>query len=825
MSELQLKVALKDNATGGLEKLKHNVKGFADDFKKATPHVEGTTASILRLATGVAVGNLAVLALRKTIQELGQQFTLTTQAASTMQSALIGLSSVSAAFGESQLEARDAAMSLSEDGLMSVTESAEGLKNLLATGFNLGESIELMDAFKDAAAFNRQGTLEFGQAIVGATQGIKNQNSIMVDNVGITKNLSVIAKEAGLKMEDLGRIASDTGLRQKFLNGILDEAAVFAGDAARAADTFQGAQSRLRTSIFNLRASIGSALLPALTLLLNAFADNAKSINDVIGPALERLAIKLVKAVTFLRQLGASAVAVGKSIFTLSTQPLRELGDTLENISDQGVDAIKRIQTEGLKGFTDVARDALDRTTSMVSEAAKKIREAIEKENERFQLSLAKQARQFEESLKDMVIGHREKTADLEKDIENENVTHKERLAERVEDFAKSMRLIEERHKERVERIEDQIAKEEKSLEDAIEKIIDKNKDQMEQFKIAGQERLNDLTRRLDTEIAKGKLSNAKKVKDLTDMLAKEKIALEDQTKVREEIIQKDIENEKDSRQERIDDLQEELDDENVAVIEAREEKETEYEKETNKIKNEHQKRLASLVEQLNAEKEIQKLHSEDFARFQDAVREDDIARLKRKFAEERKLNEENHQRKLRDIAKRAQEEAATMQAAQVRSDQSSLAQANQQAQQATQNVQQTGQQLSDAINSSVDIPSSFNAPPVSGGSAQPTSGGGGFISNLVTGITNIGKNIYSGIKGFFGFQHGGEFTVGGQGGPDSQLVAFKATPGEKVIVNQPGESRQGITLNMPVQVVSSEVDVDLIAEKMMFNLNKEGLL
>ena len=33
------------------------------------------------------------------------------------------------------------------------------------------------------------------------------------------------------------------------------------------------------------------------------------------------------------------------------------------------------------------------------------------------------------------------------------------------------------------------------------------------------------------------------------------------------------------------------------------------------------------------------------------------------------------------------------------------------------------------------------------------------------------------------GFQHGGSFTVSGAGGPDSQLVAFRATPGEKVTV------------------------------------------
>jgi len=39
---------------------------------------------------------------------------------------------------------------------------------------------------------------------------------------------------------------------------------------------------------------------------------------------------------------------------------------------------------------------------------------------------------------------------------------------------------------------------------------------------------------------------------------------------------------------------------------------------------------------------------------------------------------------------------------------------------------------------------------------------------------------------GLPGFQHGGSFRVGGVGGPDSQLVAFKASPGEQVTVAPP---------------------------------------
>jgi antibiotic biosynthesis monooxygenase (ABM) superfamily enzyme len=39
------------------------------------------------------------------------------------------------------------------------------------------------------------------------------------------------------------------------------------------------------------------------------------------------------------------------------------------------------------------------------------------------------------------------------------------------------------------------------------------------------------------------------------------------------------------------------------------------------------------------------------------------------------------------------------------------------------------------------------------------------------------------------GFASGGSFTVGGQGGTDSQMVSFMATPGEMVNVATPGQS------------------------------------
>lgn len=53
---------------------------------------------------------------------------------------------------------------------------------------------------------------------------------------------------------------------------------------------------------------------------------------------------------------------------------------------------------------------------------------------------------------------------------------------------------------------------------------------------------------------------------------------------------------------------------------------------------------------------------------------------------------------------------------------------------------------------------------------------------------TGIGRAILGTPK----FRTGGQFGVGGSGGPDSKLVAFRASPGEQVSVTRPGQRFAG---------------------------------
>jgi hypothetical protein len=80
------------------------------------------------------------------------------------------------------------------------------------------------------------------------------------------------------------------------------------------------------------------------------------------------------------------------------------------------------------------------------------------------------------------------------------------------------------------------------------------------------------------------------------------------------------------------------------------------------------------------------------------------------------------------------------------------------------------------------------------------------------------------------GFASGGSFTVGGQGGTDSQMVGFRATPGEMVEVRQPGHADNNQRMDTQALVEaferaarSNRVDYQQLSESISQALDRKG--
>ena len=70
----------------------------------------------------------------------------------------------------------------------------------------------------------------------------------------------------------------------------------------------------------------------------------------------------------------------------------------------------------------------------------------------------------------------------------------------------------------------------------------------------------------------------------------------------------------------------------------------------------------------------------------------------------------------------------------------------------------------------------------------------------LVRLTIRMGISMALSAAGAPGFAQGGAFMVGGNGGTDSQLVTFRATPGERVSIQTPQQQQnQGNGNNSPV--------------------------
>lgn len=284
---------------------------FASKSKQAGTEADNFSEKLKNsTAQLAALGAIATVALTQVVGMLDKAV----DAAVRQQNALMGLASVAKGTGNDINATTKAAKDLSADGLMPLGDAALGLKNLLASGFSLPQAIRLMEAFKDSAAFGRQGSLEFGQAIASATEGIKNGNSILVDNAGVTKNLSNILVDAGYSAQDLAKAGQDAGVRMALFNGIVAETKNQTGDAAKLSESFGGAQARLTTQTTNLQVAIGTALQPVLQKLMDIISPIVQGIMDWVknNPALAAaIAVATVVTLALAAAIGLVAAAIG----------------------------------------------------------------------------------------------------------------------------------------------------------------------------------------------------------------------------------------------------------------------------------------------------------------------------------------------------------------------------------------------------------------------------------------------------------------------------------------------------------------------------------
>lgn len=234
--------------------------------------------------------------------------------ASKVQSAFTGLNSIVQGTGNSFAQAQDFINKYTADGLVSIEETATAYKNLLSRGYDTSQIEDVLSRLKDSAAFGRQASYDLGEAVVTATEGLKNENSILVDNAGVTKNVAKMWEEYA---KSIGKSSNDLTQAEKIqaeYTGIMNETRFQVGDATAYTKTFSGQIQQLKFNFNQMTVAIGKVVtpiaqlfIPVINSAINAITSLFKKLQVVMSTFGLKMPDVVQKTNNSISMIGASA--------------------------------------------------------------------------------------------------------------------------------------------------------------------------------------------------------------------------------------------------------------------------------------------------------------------------------------------------------------------------------------------------------------------------------------------------------------------------------------------------------------------------------------
>ena len=278
-------------------------------LKKGIGSVSGSLGG-LKTVLGKMAGLIATAFSVTAIVRFGAE---SSKAAMELSNVLQGLQSIVEGQGRSFSKAKAFLDEYVKDGLIPMTNAVTAYKNLAARGYDDSQIQQTLIALKDASAFGRQASYSMGEAVQSATEGLKNENSILVDNAGVTKN---VAKMWDDYAKSIGTTAANLTQQQKIqaeVTGILEESKFQTGDAAKVAGTLSGQLQQLSFNFNNLKVAVGNAinpivqsLIPVINNAVNALTRFANSIASVVGAFFGKVSVQ-TEAISEAASAGAEA--------------------------------------------------------------------------------------------------------------------------------------------------------------------------------------------------------------------------------------------------------------------------------------------------------------------------------------------------------------------------------------------------------------------------------------------------------------------------------------------------------------------------------------
>lgn len=355
---------------GGLD-----MSSFYKNMKQSQKQITGFQKSIstsMKLVgasiTGIAFGSFIKNSL---------------DAASSLESAMTGLTSIVEGQGRDINRAKSYINDYVKDGLVPLTDAVTAYKNLVARGYNDDQIESTMNRLKDAASSGRQSSYSLGEAVKSATEGLKNENSILVDNAGVTKNVAKMWEDYA---KTVGKTSNNLTQQEKIqaeVNGIMQETQWQVGDAAKYTQTYSGRVAALNKTFTDIKVNAGTAFMPIANVvlpILQSLANNLSSVTSSISAFSQALFGKAIVATTSnitdteeaVTSVGDAAEKAGKKA-DKAVAPFDELFKI--GSSTSGISSISTNPTTS--NSTKVTSEEVVNTNNM-TEAAERLKTALE---------------------------------------------------------------------------------------------------------------------------------------------------------------------------------------------------------------------------------------------------------------------------------------------------------------------------------------------------------------------------------------------------------------------------------------------------------------
>jgi hypothetical protein len=299
--ELALKIKALVEGAKNVQGLANEIKQLAGVAKQGVPDPTQGLREGAKQTSSVIADLEAELSRLVTLGAIVQFVRSSVEAARQMEVSLRNLQAVASASGVGIGQAFAVAQRLSADGLINLEESARALQNLLSRGYSINQAEQTLTALKKIATFGRDANLSLGQAVMQATDALKEENSRALQNSGVIAKVSDIHDDYAKKLDLTAAELTRNEKIQAEMNAILQQTAIYTGQASQASEGLDGAFNGLNNATHDLKVSLGERLTPAITTLLKW---GTALMDEWVNPFLGGIEIMAIKTAALAKSIG-----------------------------------------------------------------------------------------------------------------------------------------------------------------------------------------------------------------------------------------------------------------------------------------------------------------------------------------------------------------------------------------------------------------------------------------------------------------------------------------------------------------------------------------